>query len=173
MEILFVHGAGGWTDDQPMAAELRGLLRVPVAAPQFPDEDMSAAAWGSELDRNLASLGPGAVVVGHSFGASMALLHYADDGGRPVPAGLVLLATPSWGTEGWEGHYALPPSAQIRLPVWLHHCRDDTVVPSGHLNRLAGRIPHAGVRAHVSGGHQFEGRMAYVAHDVATLARQQ
>lgn len=184
MEILFVHGAGGWMDDQPLAAELRNRLNVPVVMPEFPEEDMSAAQWRRELERWLTSMEPGAVVVGHSFGASMALLHYADESGAeeggandgvadndraPAPLGLVLLATPAWGTEGWQAEYALPPAAQLRLPVRLHHCRDDDVVPFAHLERLAERIPHAAVRRHATGGHQFEGRMGAIAEDVAAL----
>lgn len=172
MEILFVHGAGGWTDDQPLAEELRALLGVPVSAPRFPDDDMSAAAWRSQIERHREVLGPDLVIVGHSFGASMALQHVsgAPEGGQLL--GLALLAMPFWAAEGWQADYALPADAgpPAGLPLWLHHCLDDDVVPFDHVERHAIRLPHAVVRRHASGGHQFQGRMAAVADDLAPLA---
>ncbi|MCC9145002.1 MULTISPECIES: alpha/beta fold hydrolase [unclassified Arthrobacter] len=171
MEILFVHGAGGWEDDQPLAEELHVHLGVPVSAPRFPDEDMSAAAWRSELERQLSGLGPELVIVGHSFGASMALLHLTEEFTGSPPQGLALLAMPFWGSEGWQAEYSLPADAELPtgFPVWLHHCRDDDVVPFDHLDRHAARLPQAQVRRHGSGGHQFEGRMAAVAEDVSAV----
>ncbi|WP_066301404.1 alpha/beta fold hydrolase [Arthrobacter luteolus] len=172
MGVLFVHGAGGWVDDQPMADELRTRLGVKVDMPQFPDQDMSAAAWRAELDRQLDSLGPFAVIVGHSFGSSMLLLRMADGWpGHPLPRGLVLAATPYWGSEGWQAEYALPAdfTPPAGLPLVFHHCRDDTTVPFDHLARFESLLPGAVVRLHESGGHQFEGRMAAIADDVGSL----
>ncbi|MBP3036884.1 alpha/beta fold hydrolase [Arthrobacter sp. zg-ZUI100] len=174
MEILFLHGAGGWVDDQPMAGQLQTLSGQPVTMPRFPDEDMSAAAWRGELSRQLQARGAEPVIVGHSFGASMALLHYADnDPQGPRPLGLVLLATPFWGSEGWQAEYSLPAAAQLPadLPLFLHHCADDDVVPVDHLDRHADRLPHALIRRHERGGHQFQGRMAAVAEDLASLVQ--
>ena len=170
MEILFLHGAGGWTDDQPMAAELRGIPGAEVLAPQFSDEDMSAAGWRRELDRQLRTLGPDPVIVGHSFGASMALLHFSESL-EHRPRGLVLLAMPFWGAEGWQAEYSLPADAQLPadMPLLLHHCADDDVVPVDHLDRHAFRLPHALIRRHDSGGHQFQGRMGDVIQDVTML----
>lgn len=172
MEILFVHGAGGWTDDQPMAAELRGIPGAEVLAPQFSDEDMSAAGWRRELDAQFRTLGPEPVVVGHSFGASMALLHFSESLAHR-PRGLVLLAMPFWGSEGWQAEYSLPVDAElpVDLPLFLHHCADDDVVPVDHLDRHAARLPRAVVRRYETGGHQFQGRMGEVIQDVTMLGR--
>lgn len=171
MEILFIHGAGGWEDDQPLVDELRTLLGAEVAAPRFPDDDMSAAAWRRVLDRHLISLGPEPVIVGHSFGASMALLHLADHSLGSPTSGLALLAMPFWGSEGWEAEYSLPADAELPadLPVWLHHCRDDDVVPIAHLEHHAARLPQALVRRYETGGHQFHRRMGAVAADLAGI----
>ena len=173
MEILFVHGAGGYQDDLPLAEELRTRLNLPVTAPSFPDEDMSTAAWRREIERHWTALGPDPVLVGHSFGASMALLHLTDGFSGTAPLGLALLAMPFWGSEGWQAEYALPADAELPagFPVWLHHCSDDEVVPFDHLDRHAARLPDAVVRRHKTGGHQFEGRIGAVADDVATLLR--
>ena len=174
MEILFLHGAGGWEDDQPLAGQLRALLGAEVAMPRFPDEDMSAAAWRQGIDAALQQLGPApvVVVVGHSFGASMALLHLAEGWPEPLPRAVVGLATPFWGAEGWQAEYALPPGLEPpgQLPIVLHHCADDDTVPADHLDRYAALLPGAVVHRHDSGGHQFQGRMAAVADDVARLS---
>ena len=172
MNVLFVHGAGGWDADQPLADELHTRLGVPVWAPPFPDDDMSAAAWRSELRRQRDSLGPELVIVGHSFGASIALLDLSGDVQSTPPLGLVLLAMPFWGSDGWQAEYSLPADAELPadLPVRLHHCRDDDVVPFDHLALHAARLPRALVRRHESGGHQFQGRMAAVADDLAAVA---
>lgn len=171
MRILFVHGAGGWRDDQPMASDLRSLPGAEVLAPRFPDEDMSAAGWRRELERQLGNIGPEPVIVAHSFGASMVLLHSAGGPAEPLPRGLVLLAMPFWGSEGWQAEYSLPADTQlpVDLPLFLHQCMDDDVVPAGHVDLHASRLPQAVIRRHESGGHQFEGRMPEVLQDVTAL----
>ncbi|MCC9206463.1 lipase family protein [Arthrobacter sp. zg-Y769] len=58
---------------------------------------MSAATRRREIERHRDALGPELVIVGHSFGASMALLHLADDFPGSAPLGLALLAMPFWG----------------------------------------------------------------------------
>ena len=173
MGIIFVHGAGGWLEDQPMAAELRRRLDVPVTMPRFADEDMSTAAWFGELDRQRDARSADLVIAGHSCGASMALLHLAEGWQGPLPRGLVLLATPFWGSEGWQAEYALPAGFTLSgdVPLFLHHCRDDDTVPFDHLERFESLLPTAVVRRHATGGHQFEGRMAAVADDVGSLIR--
>lgn len=173
MEILFVHGAGGYRDDLPLAGHLRATLDVTVSYPEFPGDDMSAAAWRAGIQRQLDVLGPDVAVVGHSFGASMALLHLAGHFDGITPLGLVLLAMPYWGSDGWQAGYGLPEDAGLPadLPLRLHHCVDDDTVPVDHMDRHAARLPQALVRRYPSGGHQFEGRMPEVANDVAALIR--
>ncbi|WP_426244378.1 hypothetical protein [Nocardioides sp. LHG3406-4] len=169
MSVLFLHGAGGYDDDQTMVAELREHLDGPVQAPRLPDEDMSYDAWRRVVSGHLHDLGPDVAVVAHSFGASVALRHAVDE--RPPLAALVLLAMPYWGPTGWGvAEYALPasfvpPPPQLR--VSLHHCHDDQEVPFEHLAHHAAALPDAVVRAHPTGGHQLTDRMGAVALDLA------
>ena len=158
MAILFLHGAGGYVDDQAMADAIRIALDEPVTMPHLRDEDMSHAAWSAQI---AAHLDPDVdTVIGHSFGGStlLKMLTETDLG----IARLVLLATPDWGPEGWDvADYALPGDARQRLApalrIDLHHCRDDDEVPVEHLGLLSARLPHAAVVRHRHGGHQFEG----------------
>jgi predicted alpha/beta hydrolase family esterase len=156
--ILFLHGAGGYADDQGMADTIRSALDEPVTMPHLRDEDMSHAAWSAQI---AAHVGPDVdTVLGHSFGGStfLKMLTETDLG----IARLVLLAAPDWGPDGWDvADYALLSDTDHRLPpalrIDLHHCTDDDVVPVAHLELLSARMPHAAVVRHRHGGHQFEG----------------
>lgn len=101
----------------------------------------------------------------------MALLRLAAAPPDPLPLGMVLLAAPFWGSEGWQGEYALPAGFTLPpgLPVFLHHCRDDETVPFEHLDRFEALLPGAVIRRHKTGGHQFADRMDAVSADVAAL----
>ncbi len=167
-----MHGAGGRVADQPMAAQLRRALGTGVSMARLPAEDMSVDAWRGAMRRHRATMGADVAVIAHSFGASIALLDLAEEATAPPPRALVLLAMPFWGPDGWDVEdYALPSSARLpaEVPILLAHCRDDDVVPVGHLARHAALLPSAAVRTHESGGHQFAGRMDAVARDLLEL----
>lgn len=159
--LLFIHGAGGYSDDRPLAEALAAELGVRLEMPELPDDDMSVAAWARPVREALRHPGP-AHVVAHSFGATI-LVHVLSSGVRPTPA--ALLAMPDWSPEGWDiDAYALAPSSHLHLS--LHHCRDDEVVPFSHLALNARRLPSAVVHEHDRGGHQFDGRILALAQDL-------
>ena len=158
MAILFLHGAGGYADDQAIVAALRIDLDDEVRMPDLGDEDMSHATWSAQIAAHLA---PDVdTVVGHSFGGSTVLKLLTES--RLDLHRLILLAVPGWGPDGWDlAEYALPDDADQRLDpglsIELHHCLDDEVVPADHVDLLARRLPRAAVVRHSHGGHQFEG----------------
>jgi predicted alpha/beta hydrolase family esterase len=158
MAILFLHGAGGYADDQAIAHGLQEGLAEEVLMPHLSDENLSHAAWSAQITPHLRP--DVKTVVGHSFGGTtfLKMLTEADLGVDR----LVLLAAPDWGPEGWDvSDYALPRDADQRLDpsvrIDVHHCLDDDVVPAAHLALLAARLPRATVVQHAHGGHQFEG----------------
>lgn len=166
MALLFLHGAGGYAEDQEIVRSLREGVDEVVLAPRLPDEDrgqgtsedMSHDAWAARIRDALTP--EVRTVVGHSFGGSTALL-MATQGDLGV-AHLVLLAAPDWGPKGWDlPEHALPDDAAERLDpgllVTLHHCADDEVVPVAHLDLLAARLPAARRVRHERGGHQLVG----------------
>ncbi len=155
--LLFLHGAGGYLEDRPMADRLAELLRAEVDLPELPDDDTSVAAWSEVIVRAL-DRGPDHVIA-HSFGASI-LLHVL--AAHPVPAA-TLLAAPDWSPAGWDVPDYAWPSEPPGVALTLHHCRDDDVVPFSHLALHAARLPGARVHEHPRGGHQFEGVLEEVA----------
>lgn len=162
--LLFVHGAGGYEEDRPLAAGLGTKLGARVDMPHFPDEDTSLEAWAAPMRSHLAGLGPQDLVVGHSFGASI-LLHVLTEGGAK-PTAAVLLAMPDWSPDGWDvAEYAFHGS-EPDAALTLHHCRDDDVVPFAHLALGSSRLPSALVREYPTGGHQFDGVIGAIAASI-------
>ncbi|MCK0112479.1 alpha/beta hydrolase [Ornithinimicrobium sp. F0845] len=161
MRLLFVHGAGGYVEDRVLADALADQLGARLMMPRLPDEDMSVAAWAGPIARALEDLSADDAVVAHSFGATI-LLHVLGTAHEP-PERATLLAMPDWGPEGWDvADYVLPVQTP-GVELTLHHCRDDEVVPFGHLALAAARLPDARIVTHDVGGHQFEGRAADLA----------
>ena len=164
MRVLLIHGAGGFADDQAIADGLRTHLRAAVDMPRLPEDDMSVEAWAGVVRRRLAGLDADGVVVGHSFGATIAEWVLAEQRWRPERA--LLLAAPDWSPEGWDVPAYVHRGPEPGLDISLHHCRDDEVVPFDHLALNAARMSSARVCEHRSGGHQFDGALEAVADDV-------
>ena len=164
MRMLFVHGAGGFDVDRPLADALGSRLRARVDMPRLPGDDMSVATWALPVRRQLAELGGDDVVIGHSFGATVLQWVLGEQAWEPGRA--LLLAMPDWSPAGWDVDQYLHRGPEPAAAVSLHHCRDDEVVPFDHLALNATRMPSAGAVGHPSGGHQFDGLVEVLAADV-------
>lgn len=152
--VLFVHGAGGFDEDGPLASGLVSHLGADLVMPKLSDTDMSFEGWAAPIRSVLAGLGPDDLVIGHSFGASILVGVLAERGW--AVQGAVLLAMPNWGPEGWDvKDYAFDGPAPPQS-LTLHHCVDDAVVPFSHLALNSRALPDARAGAHAEGGHQFE-----------------
>jgi len=166
MALLFLHGAGGYAEDRVLADAIAAELGQPVTYPRFPEDDMSFDHQASLMRAELDAVNPDDVVAAHSFGASI-LLRVLAERERETPRRVVLLAMPDWGPQGWDvADYAFTGPVP-RQDISLHHCRDDEVVEFAHLALNSACLPHAAVHAHDSGGHQFDGLAAEIAHDLS------
>lgn len=154
-QLLFIHGAGGYDDDKPVANRLRTELAAELRYPHLPEDDMSVEAWAGPIRAALHELNADGIVVGHSFGASILLSVLVAE--PPNTSSATLLAMPNWEPHGWdvEDYAFTGPEPKTRLT--LHHCHDDEVVPFEHLALNARRLPSAAVVDHRFGGHQFDG----------------
>ncbi|CCQ17146.1 putative uncharacterized protein [Rhodococcus sp. AW25M09] len=165
-QLLFLHGAGGFIDDTPLARGLADALGLALNMPELPDTAMGFEDWALLVRPHLARLGPEDLVIAHSFGASI-LAGVLAEKGRTRPPRAALLAMPDWTPQGWDvADYALRgPESETDLT--LFHCRDDDVVPISHLTLNASVLQSATVVEYPTGGHQFDGMIEAVAASLA------
>jgi predicted alpha/beta hydrolase family esterase len=180
--VLFVQGAGdGVHDDwdRKLVDSLRRELGpgYDVRYPRMPDEaDPQLETWRPVLERELAALGAGGVVVGHSVGGTL-VLHVLGDSPLTAALGAIaLIALPFVGKGGWESAGdELPMDLAERMPahvpIFLYHGEDDATVPVAHVDRYAALLPRARVRRLAGRDHQLNDDLAEVARDIRATER--
>jgi predicted alpha/beta hydrolase family esterase len=179
-QILFVQGGGKdvherW-DDKLVESLRKELGRgYEVRYPLMPKEDdPQVATWGVALEREIAALDGGAIVVGHSIGGTI-LLHVLAERGPAVRLGaIVLIAAPFVGDGGWktddiEPHSDLAARLPPGVPVFLYHGDKDTTAPIAHVRLYAAAIPYAHVRQLANRDHQLNNDLSEVASDIRAL----
>lgn len=179
--MLFVHGGGegAHAADEKLAASLQNALgdTYEVRCPKMPHEDgPEYGAWKYRISEELARMGDGAILVGHSLGASILLKYLSEEAPKELVAGVFLVATPFWGAEDWEvDEYALredfAPNLPEGVPMVFYHGRVDEVVPFEHLALYAQRLPRATFRGLDGRGHQFDDDLSEVARDIQRTAK--
>src|SRR6185436_17412883 len=97
--VLFIQGGseGAYREDAALAKSLGQELGAgyDVRYPAMPNEsEPDLAAWKARILAELEAMGPGAVLVGHSIGASVVIKLLTED--APSLAGVFLIATPFW-----------------------------------------------------------------------------
>jgi len=179
-QVLFVQGGGEGVHDRwdnHLVDSLRHELgpEYEIRYPVMPNEaDPQFAVWKRALEKELAALEPGAVVVGHSVGATI-LVHVLADRTPPVDLGAIcLIAAPFVGTGGWESGDIEPrPDIADRLPrdvpIFFYHGRDDDTVPFEHVELYARALPCAQVRRLAGRDHQLGNDLSETAADIRRL----
>jgi serine hydrolase len=178
-QILFIQGggAGAHKADGLLVAALRRAVgsAYDLRYPTMPHEsDPDYQRWRTSIGKELAALADGAIIIGHSLGASFLLKYFSEEKVGKIIAGLFLIATPYWGARGWryEGYerVALREDFAAKLPrgtpVFLYHGRDDEIVPFAHLALYAEKLPQAVVRELDGCGHQLNNDLSEVAADI-------
>jgi pimeloyl-ACP methyl ester carboxylesterase len=173
-QVLFIQGAGAGTHDEwdnHLVDSLRRELGAgyEIRYPRMPAEgDPSYARWSATIAQEIAALDDGAVVVGHSVGATM-LAHVLSR--QPPPCRLraiVLLAAPFVGAGGWPGdEFELPSDLGARLPhgvpIHVFHGLQDETAPPAHADLYASAVPQAQVRRLPGHDHQLNNDLGPVA----------
>lgn len=129
-QVLFIQGAGAGAHeaDARLAASLRRELGpgYEVRYPSMPNEDdPDPAAWTERIVAELAAMGDGAIVVGHSAGGSNLLMTLVQKSLPHRIAGVFLISAPYFGDGGWRvegfefpgGHRRSAPAGIARLPL--------------------------------------------------------
>lgn len=180
--VLFIQGGGeGVHDhwDDKLVASLREELggEFEVRYPRMPrEEDPTAATWCPAIRHELARLDPGAIVVGHSVGATI-LVQTLLEQPSPVDLGaIILLAAPFVGEGGWPGdEFGFPSDLGARLPsgvpVHIFHGLADETTPPTHADLYARTIAQAQLHRLPGRDHQLGNDLAEVADVIRTTNR--
>ena len=180
-QVLFVQGGGEGVHDQwdnQLVDSLRRELgpEYEIRYPKMPNEAQPEyAAWKRALERELAALEQGAIVVGHSIGGTILLAVLAERMPRSRLGAVCLIAAPFIGGGGWESAEIEPQSdLAARLPpdvpIFLYHGRNDATVPFAHVELYARAIPHAHVRRLADRDHQLNNTLSELASDIQRLS---
>lgn len=179
-QLLFVQGGGQGThdlwDDKLVDSLQRHLGRdYEIRYPRMPGEDdPSYLAWKSALERELQTLQDGAVLVGHSIGATILLKVLADRPPTRKLGAIITLAAPFVGDGGWSSddfQFAHDLGALLPrgVPVHLYHGLDDETAPPAHADLYARAIPQARVHRLTSRDHQLNDDLSDVASVISSL----
>ncbi len=176
-QILFIQGGGAGAHDEWDVKLVESLRRelgggYEVRYPRMPDEDdPSYARWSAAIRREMTDLDDGAVVAGHSVGATILVNALAEQPPEKGLGAIVLIAAPFVGQGGWPGgEFELPRDLGARLPPGLrvevfHGLRDETAPPS-HAGLYALAIPQAQVHRLPGRDHQLNNNLSEVAEAV-------
>lgn len=179
-QLLFVQGGGEGVHDEwdnKLVASLeRELGRdYEIRYPPMPNEaDPNYALWQRALKKEFASLGDGAILVGHSVGATILINVLAEEPSELVPSGIFLIAAPFVGKGGWPSEDIKPISdLGSRLPkqsrIYLYQGSEDDTAPLGHVDLYEKAIPQAVVRRLAGRDHQLNEDLSEVAADIRQL----
>ncbi|MBM7493428.1 pimeloyl-ACP methyl ester carboxylesterase [Micromonospora luteifusca] len=174
-QILFIQGGGAGAHDEwddKLFDSLRRELGdgYEVRYPRMPDEDdPSYARWSAAIRREIATLADGAVVAGHSVGATILINALAERPPERKLRAIVLIAAPFVGPGGWlsdefERPYDLGARLPHGVPVHVFHGLQDETAPPSHADLYAAAIPQAQV-------HLLPGRDHQLNDDLSELAR--
>lgn len=182
MQILFLQGGGAGAHDEWDVRLVESLGRAlgpghQIRYPRLPaEDDPSVARWKPAIRAELARLPDGAVVVGHSIGATMLVHALAEEPPPHRLALVVLVAAPFVGEGGWPGEeLRTPPDLGARLPVGVpvhvFHGDADATAPPAHADLYARVIPQARVHRVRGADHQLNEDLTTVAEVIRALER--
>lgn len=173
-QILFIQGGGAGAHDEWDDKLVDSLSRelgdgYEVRYPCMPDEeDPTYARWSPAIRRAMADLDDGAVVAGHSVGATVLINVLTDRPPKPELTAIVLIAAPFVGPDGWPGdEFELPHDLGARLPqgvpVHVFHGLQDETAPPSHADLYARAIPQARLHRLPGRNHQLDNDLSEVA----------
>jgi predicted alpha/beta hydrolase family esterase len=173
-ELLFVQGAGKDVHDEwddKLVDSLKHELgdEFDIRYPRMPHEgDPSYASWKPTLEEHLGKLRDGAVLVGHSVGATILVRLLAEQAPIPRLSGIFLVAPPFPGEGGWAMNDVQFSSELGRLlprgvPTHFFHGLEDGIVPPSHVGLYARAVPQAGIHRLPGRDHQLDDDLKEVA----------
>jgi predicted alpha/beta hydrolase family esterase len=179
--LLFVQGGGAGTHDEWDNKLVESLDRelgpgYEIRYPRMPDEDdPSYAAWRPALERELAALADGAILIGHSVGGAVLINVLAEHPLTWQLGAIFLVAAPFVGEGGWPSDdLKTPHNLGARLPrgvpIFVYHGLADESVPPSHAELYARVIPQAQVYRLPRRDHQLDNDLSELAAAIRSLA---
>ena len=179
-QLLFVQGGGEGTHDEwdsKLVDSLRHELghRYEIHYPRMPGEDdPSYAQWKAALEGELEKLADGAILVGHSVGATILLKLLTEYTSARQVAAIFVIAAPFVGDGGWSTDaLELPADLGARLPrgVPIHFFQGlaDETAPPAHVDLYARAVPQAHVHRLSGRDHQLNNDLSEVAAAISSV----
>ena len=180
-QVLFIQGGGEGTHDawdNRLVDSLKGALGpdYEIYYPRMPNEsDPSYLRWKEAIAHELVNLEDGAILVGHSVGATILVNAIAAGPPRRALGGIMLLAAPFVGEGGWPS-YEIEPREKLGaelpdgVPIYFYHGSDDETAPFAHVELYARAIPQAVIRRLRDRDHQLDNDLSEVAKDIKSLS---
>jgi predicted alpha/beta hydrolase family esterase len=180
-QLLFVQGGGKGAHDEwdnKLVASLRQELGqdYEIHYPRMPSEDSpSYALWKTALETAFETLQDGAILVGHSVGATILIKVLTEQRSTRRFGAIFLIAAPFVGQGGWSADdLQFPPDLAARLPkdvpIHFFHGLKDETAPASHSELYARAIPQAHVHRLPGRDHQFNNDLREVAAAIFRIA---
>jgi pimeloyl-ACP methyl ester carboxylesterase len=178
-QLLFVQGGGAGTHDDWDSKLVESLRRelgqgYEIHYPRMPDEDNpSYSSWRATLEKMLETLNVGAILVGHSVGATI-LIKLLAEHTLPRPRAILLIAAPFVGKGGWSfDELELPGDLGARIapgvPVHFFQGLEDETAPALHVDLYSRAVPQAHIHRLPGRDHQLNDDLSEVAAVVLSL----
>lgn len=177
-DILFIQGAGveAIAEEEPLVQQLQQRLGddFKLHHPPMPDGDNPQyASWKHFIAEEIKKF-PHVILIGHSFGGSVLLKHFAEDGVPDNYLGSILMGVPFWGEPDWEyEEFELRDDAGEKLSavknIFIYHSEDDQEVPFSHLTAYKKLLPGAVAREMKEIDHSYEGALDYFERDIRAM----
>jgi len=180
-QVLFVQGGGEGVHDDwdgKLVESLRSELgpNYEIRYPRMPDEnDPSYVTWKATLEKELAALNDGAILVGHSIGGTILINALAEHPSERELGAIFLIAAPfvgegGWQTDDWKPQRELAGKLPGGVPIYLYHGLADDTAPPAHAELFAHAIPQSHLCHLPDRDHQLNNDLSEIAAVIKSLA---
>ena len=179
-QVLFVQGGGenvhaDW--DDKLVESLRSALgpNYDIRYPRMPDEDdPKYITWKAALEKELAALDDGAIIVGHSIGGTILINALAEQSPERKLGAIILVAAPfvgegGWPSDDWTPQRGLGGKLPSGVSVFLFHGLADDTAPPTHAELHAQAIPQARLCLLPERDHQLNNDLGEIAAVIKSL----
>jgi len=179
-QLLFVQGGGAQVHDEwddKLVESLRHELgpSYEVRYPRMPNEDdPNYAAWSATLQKEIANLNDGAIVVGHSIGGTVLINVLAEHPPERELGAIFLLAAPfvgegGWSPDDWQPQRDIAGNLPDGVPIYVYHGLADDTAPPSHAELYAHAIPQAQLCRLPHRDHQLNNDLREIAAVIKAL----